>query len=99
MCGVDYAGWADYDEFTMIWETSYDRNNELWSVVLTLFQKNDCGLFKKFQEKHREKDYEPDLITGLLEKSGFTLLCLHPTYTFDQVNGNEQKLTFVAAKL
>lgn len=91
--------WADAEDFVLIWETGYCSKENLWSVLLTVFSRTDSGLFKKFQEQHQEKDYEPDLIINLLDKTGFSLLGLYPTFSLEPTNGSEQKLTFVAEKV
>lgn len=90
--------WADEDDFSLIWETDYCTSTNLWSVLLTTFHRTENGFFEKFQERHQEKDYEPGLVTELLEKAGFKLLGLYPTFSMDPIKGSEQKITFVAEK-
>ncbi len=92
------VNWADLEEFVLIWESSFDDPENLWSIKLTAFVKNDTGLYHKFVEEHREKDYNPELITKLLQDCGFEVLHLYPSFKFGKREGSEQKLTFVAGK-
>ncbi len=90
--------WSDQGDYALIWETGFCPKTGLWSVLLTVFRRTASGLFEKFQEQHQEKDYEPELITALLEKTGFTLRGLYPSFSLEPVSGSEQKLTFIAEK-
>lgn len=88
--------WADGGDFTMIWESRYDRASETWEILLTVFQLENGGLYRKFQERHREKDYPPELVSRLLKEEGFKLLEIYPTFRHTPATGTEPKLTFVA---
>jgi hypothetical protein len=101
MRGGDEKGsvsWADDKDFTLIWESIYRRTEAIWEVALTVFYREDVPVYRKFQEKHREKDFEPELVRLLLKKTGFSLLGLYPSFKMDPACGSEPKLTFVAEK-
>ncbi len=88
--------WADDQDFSLIWESRYQRAVETWEIVLTVFAAAGGGLYRKFQEHHREKDYPPELVNRLLEKAGFNILELLPTFKLTPAGGCEPKLTFTA---
>ncbi|NLA47208.1 MAG: methyltransferase domain-containing protein [Firmicutes bacterium] len=88
--------WADEEDFSLIWESRYDKTTETWEVFLTVFEIEEGGLYRKFQERHREKDYPPDLVCRLLEEAGFRLLEIFPTFRLAPSAAGEPKLTFVA---
>lgn len=88
--------WADDQNFSLIWESRYLKAVETWEIVLTVFAAGDGGLYRKFQEHHREKDYPPGLVSRLLEMSGFELLEMLPTFKLSPAGGSEPKLTFAA---
>jgi ubiquinone/menaquinone biosynthesis C-methylase UbiE len=90
--------WADLEDFTLIWESCYCNEEGLWSVQLTVFKKTGNGLYHKFQEKHQEKEHDPDLVINILNETGFTLLDLYPSFSLEQSKGSEAKLTFVVEK-
>lgn len=89
---------ADLEDYTLIWESSYCEQESIWSIRLIGFHRSDRELFRKFEETHKEKDYSPARVTALLEKCGFTLLGLYPSFNLEAPQGNESKLTFVAEK-
>ena len=90
--------WADEEEFTLIWESRFDRAAETWELFLTVFIKEKEGLYRKIQEQHRERDYTPERVKKLLTEAGFTLLDVYPTYRLHPAEGSEPKLTLVARR-
>ena len=88
--------WADDKDFSLIWESRYLKEAETWEIILTVFAAEGGGLYRKFQEHHRERDYSPDLVSRLLEKAGFDTLEMLPTFKLSPAGGGEPKLTFAA---
>ena len=92
------TAWADEEDFTLIWDSSYKAEEEIWSIKLTVFQKLDNGLFQKYQENHREKDHDPGLVLKLIDAAGFKLLGLYKSFSLSVSDGNDVKLTFILLK-
>jgi len=92
------TAWVDEEDFTLIWDSSYKAEKEIWSIKLTVFQKLDNGLFHKFQENHQEKDHDPVLVLKLIDAAGFKLLGLYKSFSLSASDGNDVKLTFVVQK-
>ena len=90
--------WVDEKGFSMIWESSYSMEKNLWSIKITVFELAKGDLYKKYSEEHFEKDYDPGLVKELISDSGFKLLGLHPSFSLQEVTGSEAKLTFIAQK-
>lgn len=68
-------------------------------MALTGFYREEEALvYRKFQERHREKDFEPKRVRHLLAEAGFTLLGLYPSFSLDPAGGGEAKLTFAVEK-
>lgn len=89
---------ADEEDFTLIWDSSYKAEEEIWSVKLTVFQKLDNSLYQKYQECHREKDHDPGLVRKLIDAAGFKLLDIYKSFSLSTSDGDDVKLTFVAQK-
>ncbi len=92
------TAWADEEDFTLIWDSIYKAEEEVWSIKMTVFQKLDNGLFQKFQENHQEKDHDPVLVRKLIDATGFKLLGLYKSFSLSISEGNDVKLTFIAQK-
>lgn len=92
------VSWVDDENFSMNWESSFSRKNNLWSIKVTIFELTESGLYKKYSEEHFEKEYEPGQVKKLLASAEFNLLGLHPSFSLEEVKENEPKLTFVAEK-
>ncbi len=91
---------VDLEELTLIMESHYQKEKELWSASLTVFQKLKNGLYKKYREEHQEKDYAPVKIKEMLKRAGFSVTGIYPSFSL-QLTGEQdlnQKLTFVAKK-
>lgn len=90
---------ADLDSITLIWKSSYDRTKDIWSLGITVFQQIENGLYRKFSEVHEEKDYTPGEVNKVLTESGFSLLGLYRSFTLEELEGSESKITFIAEKI
>lgn len=89
---------AELEELTLIMESSYTGAEDLWSARLTVFQEMEPGLYRKYVEEHREKDYAPELVADLLSKAGFTVPGIYASFSLKQGSDSDQKLTFLAEK-
>ncbi len=96
--GGDGASWAEEDEFTLLWEICYRHERGLWEAVAIAFVRGEDGLYRRFCERHFERDYEPALVKKLLVETGFSVQACHPSFSLEPARGEEPKLTFVAKK-
>lgn len=92
------TAWADEESFTLIWDSSYEAESGIWSIKLTVFQKLDNELYKKYQESHCEKDHDPEQVQKLIAAAGFKLIGIYKSFSFSTSDGNDVKLTFVVQK-
>lgn len=88
------------DESSFIWENYYDREEKINEYDLTLFIMDDSmdGLFRKFEETHFQRCYEPDLIEKLLRQAGFSMIEAFDAYTDEPVDSASEKITFMGKK-
>lgn len=89
---------AELEELTLIMESSYETSEDLWSARLTVFQETEHGLYKKYREEHREKDYDPDKVKEILNRTGFYVHAIYPSFKLEPACSSDQKLTFVAER-
>ncbi|HOB86567.1 MAG TPA: class I SAM-dependent methyltransferase [Bacillota bacterium] len=88
--------WAEEEEFTLVGETRYSPRTGLWEVELVVFARRENGLYEKFIEHHRERDYSPERMRVFLEEAGFRCRECFPTFRLEPASGGEAKITFVA---
>lgn len=95
--GLGETHMAEEEEFTLIWQSDYLEEDALWEITLTGFLKNPTGLYQRFQETHRERQYTPQEISSLLMDAGFGVEEVFKAFTFER-DLTARRLYFVARK-
>lgn len=75
-------------EGSFIWENYYDPEERMNEYDLTLFIREDGGLYRKFEETHYQRAYSVERVLELLVEAG-----LKPLRVFDAQTGGEPKET------
>ncbi len=88
---------ADDEDMSLIWETSYDREADIWEIRLTGFVKQG-GLYEKFVETHREKAYKSEEILSFLKEAGFIVRDVFHGFSFDLPRHDTRRIFYVAQK-
>lgn len=86
------------DEGSFIWENYYDEEEQINEYDLTLFiaeDTDDGTLYRKFEETHYQKSYQPKKIKELLEKAGFNVEAMYDGYSRNKLNEESERMTFV----
>lgn len=84
------------DEVFYVWENNFE--NELLSMYLTFFVKNEDGLYERFEEEHLEKAYKEDFIEETLQSLGLKVINKFDGYTKEKVNDNTERIVYVVKK-
>lgn len=92
------VNWLDEDDMTLIWDSTYNREEEIWEINLTGFLKVEGDYYEKFQEVHRERYYPRRIIKNYLEEAGFQMLAVYKAFTLEEGNDNHRRLYYVARK-
>jgi SAM-dependent methyltransferase len=64
------------DDLLVTWQTSYDHETDVNTLVLNAFVRQPGGAYRRIREVHRERAYPVAEIRGLLEEAGFQILAL-----------------------
>jgi len=94
--GGDTTFFDDAD-LSLIWDTSYDQEQDIWEITLTGFVRKG-ELYEKFTEVHREKHYAREEIEPLLRETGFTLLDVFHSFTLEPPHPGTRRVFYVARK-
>ena len=84
------------DEGSFIWENEYDRESHINEYALTLFLRQENGLYEKSEEIHYQRAYSLEEITEALAGAGLELLKVYDAYTRNEPQKTSERLTFVA---
>ena len=91
------------DEGSFIWENYFDEESSINEYALTLFVKQENGLFARFEEFHYQRAYETEEVADLIrasgmEQAGLTLKAVCAEGTTDPADENCERAYFVAVR-
>ena len=65
------------------WENSYFEEEQINEYDLTLFIRQEGGLFRKYEETHYQRAYEPETVKRLLGQAGLKLEAVYDAFTLE----------------
>lgn len=83
------------DELCYIWD-NYAHDNIL-EMYITFFIKEQT-MYRRFKEIHVQRAYETDYIVNNLKEAGFKDIKIYDDYSFNQINNESIRATFIARK-
>lgn len=90
------------DSVSFIWENSYDAESRINEYDVTFFVRDDerAGeeLFRKYEELHLQKGYEPQEIYALLEEAGFSVEAAYDEYKDIQASDTSERVCVLSRK-
>ena len=60
----------DRENISFIWYNDYDKENHINQISLSVFVKEDGGLYRKFEEEHLQRGYTLEEMKMLIRDSG-----------------------------
>lgn len=88
---------VDEQDLSLIWETGYDMEHDVWEIKLTGFMRTG-ELYEKFVETHQERAYRQEDALAFLSQTGFEVLGIFHGFSFDPPKPNSRRLFYVARK-
>ena len=86
------------DDVAYIWSNSLDEEKHIVDMDLTFFVRQEDGLYRRFEEKHRQRAHSADEIEAALEESGFCDIKIYGNMNYDAPGPEEQRLHFTAVR-
>lgn len=86
------------DEVAYIWSNSLDEEKHIVEMDLTFFVRQEDGLYRRFEEKHRQRAHSADEIAAALEENGFCDIKIYGNMNFNAPGPEEQRLHFIAVR-
>lgn len=84
------------EDCSFIWENFYDPEDEINEYDLTVFVRQEKGLFRRFTETHFQRGYRAEQMKMLVERAGMRILEMADADTGEAVNAESQRIYIVA---
>lgn len=88
---------ADTEDFSLVYETSYLADQEVWEIKVTGFVKEDQR-YAKFQEVHQEKQHHLADVQDSLRSAGFKILDVFSAFSLAPPSADSRRIFIVAQK-
>lgn len=95
-----------YDEkdLSYLWTCEYDPKDWIIEHDLTFFVKDEAtpagpaAIYRRFEESHVQRAYDPEWLTGELTSAGFELLHFCADFTWEKPGEESERLFYIARK-
>ena len=78
------------------WQNEYDKESGLCNFYLSVFSKNEDGLYQRCDEEQLERCYTREQISRALEISGFEIIGFYSDFNFSNPDDNCERWYIVA---
>lgn len=84
------------EECSFIWENTWYEEEQVNEYDLTIFQREESGLFRKYTETHMQKAYGIETVRRLLETAGMEFVAAYDAFTEEAPRGDSERVYFLA---
>jgi len=84
-------------EISYIWQNFYDRSSRICRFDLTFFAREN-DLYRRFDEVHYERAYEPEELREMLNEAGFVKCSVYGGFSFRKPSPKCERLFFISQK-
>lgn len=84
------------EEGSFIWDNYYDEEEEINEYDLTLFIREEEGVYRKYEETHYQKAYSLASIVRLISQSGLSFVAAYDAFTRNQPDENSERIYVIA---
>lgn len=81
---------------SFIWENFYDPESRINEYDVTFYIEEKNGLYRRYEEVHRQRGYETAEVRGLLEKAGMRCLAVYGDDAAGRPDDDTRRMYFVA---
>ncbi|KAB3535406.1 class I SAM-dependent methyltransferase [Alkaliphilus pronyensis] len=85
-------------DLVYLWQNFYNDEAALLEMELTFFQEDKEGLYRRFEEYHKQKAHRADEIVNLLELVGYTDIKVFGDFLLQKPKDNTERIFFAAKK-
>ena len=84
------------EEGSFIWENYFDEEEDINQYDLTLFIREDGGLYRKYEETHYQRVYDLDVVKRLLKEAGMEFVAAYDAFTKEPVKADSERVYIIA---
>ncbi len=83
---------------SFIWENDFDGRSRINTYALTLYVREDAGIYRRFEEVHRQRAYSVTEVKKMVEASGLILLSVYDAFTKEEVRAESERIVVIAKR-
>lgn len=80
----------------LIWENSWYEEERVNEYDLTIFEKEESGLFRKYTETHFQRAYEIKTVKRLIQEAGMEFVAVYDAFTKEAPKADSERIYFIA---
>lgn len=85
------------EEASFIWDNFYDAKTQINEYELAIFiPEGEEGLYRKYEEFHEQRGYDPEVIRCLLEEAGMQFVAAYDAFTRNPVRPDSERIYVIA---
>ena len=81
---------------SFIWENSWYEEERVNEYDLTIFEKEENGLFRKYTETHFQRAYEIETVERLIQEAGMEFVAVYDAFTKEAPKADSERIYFIA---
>ena len=87
------------EEGSFIWENYFDEESRINEDALTLFLQEEDDLYRKYEEFHYQKAYEPERVIELLQEAGLEFVAMYDAFTKKAPTKRSERIYIIAKEV
>lgn len=88
----------DRDDVTYMWQNSYSRKTGVCEMALCFFIREKDGRYRRIDEAQKQRAHTRENLAALMQKCGFTDVCVYGNSRMEAPREKEQRWHFTARK-
>ena len=84
------------EECSFIWENTFYEEDGVNEYDLTIFRKEEDDLYRKYEETHFQKAFEPERVKELIREAGMEFVAEYDAFTREAPKSDSERLYFIA---
>lgn len=81
---------------SFIWDNSWYEEERVNEYDLTIFEKEENGLFRKYTETHFQRAYEIKTVKRLIQEAGMEFVAVYDAFTKKAPKADSERIYFIA---